>query len=199
MCTSNNNTVNKTIFLKSNRVVLRPLFESDVPLLTKWINDPEVTQYLSTYYPMTEVQERNWVHTIRNESDIVLALVVEDIHIGSIGIHRINWKDGTATTGTLIGEKEYWGKGYGTEAKMLLLHYAFHTLNLRKICSSVIAYNKRSYNYSKKCGYVEEGCLREHLYRQGRYWDEIQLAVFRVDWEPLWIPFAKEHGIVMRS
>jgi RimJ/RimL family protein N-acetyltransferase len=92
----------------------------------------------------------------------------------------------------MIGEKEYWGKGYGTEAKMLLLHYAFDTLNLRKICSSVISFNERSHKYSLKCGYKEEGRRKAQLFRDGKYWDEIQLAVFRKDWLLLWKKFQAE-------
>jgi RimJ/RimL family protein N-acetyltransferase len=79
----------------------------------------------------------------------------------------------------MIGEKEYWGKGYGTEAKMLLLDYAFNVLNLRKITSGVIAFNERSYNYSMRCGYKREGILKSHIYRDGKYWDVYQLAVFK--------------------
>jgi len=185
------------VFLQSKRVVLRPLLKEDVPLLIRWINDPEVSQYLSVYMPMMEADENEWFENLhkRKPYDIVLAIVVDRKAIGTMGIHGINMKDRVATTGALIGEKEYWGKGYGSEAKMLLLNYAFNTLNLRKVCSAVFAFNERSYKYSLKCGYKEEGRRREQFYRHGKYWDEILLAVFRDDWLPLWEKFAKEHGI----
>lgn len=181
----------EVIFLKSKRVVLRPIERADVPKFLVWINDPEVTQYIATLFPKMEADENEWFEGLhkRQPDDIVLGIVVDGKLIGNMGIHHINWINGTATTGAIIGDKEYWGKGYGSEAKMLLLHYLFHTLNLRKISSSVIAYNDRSYAYSMKCGYKEEGRRKAQLYRKGQYWDEILLAVFRKDWEPAWERF----------
>ena len=108
-----------------------------------------------------------------------------------MGIHHINWVNGTATTGAIIGEVENRGKGYGTDAKMTLLNYMFNTLNLRKICSEVIEYNTRSYNYSLGCGYREEGRKIKHIFRNGQYWDLIQLAVFKEDWLPIWAKYCE--------
>ncbi len=185
------------VFLESTRVVLRPLLKEDVPLCLRWINDPEVRQYLIVYQPVMEADENEWFESLHKQkaTNIVLAMVVGGQVIGTMGLHHISMKDGVATTGALIGEKEYWDKGYGSEAKMLLLHYAFHTLNLRKVCSSVIAFNGRSHAYSLKCGYKEEGRRKEQIYRNGKYHDEILLAVFRQDWQLLWEKFAEEHHL----
>jgi RimJ/RimL family protein N-acetyltransferase len=114
-----------------------------------------------------------------------------DALIGAIGLHRIDRQNMTAATGTSIGNKEYWGKGYGTEAKMLLLEFAFNELNLRKIYSDVIGYNERSLKYAKKCGYVEEARLPEHYFRKGKYWDKVILAVYSKEWQELWKNFTK--------
>ena len=188
---------NEIVFLKGKRLVLRPLLEADLPKMLKWINDPEVNQYLSVYAPKMEKDEEDWIERVRKSqnqgSDFVFSIqLIEGECIGNMGIHSISWKDRTATTGALIGEKEYWGKGYGSEAKMLLLDYAFNTLNLRKISSTVIAFNKRSEAYSLKCGYKREGVRVKQHYRNGEYWDEILLALFKEDWLPLWEKFKKE-------
>ncbi len=190
--------MNEIIFLKSSRVVLRPVLKEDIPeYIIRWINDPEVTQYLKVHFPMMHTDENEWFDNLhkRKPHDVVLTIVVDEKPIGVIGLHKINFKDRIATTGTLIGEKDYWGKGYGTEAKMLLLGYAFNTLNLRKICSHVIAFNERSRRYSLSCGYEEEGRLTKHLFRKGKYWDMILLAVFKNKFLPLWKKFAKKHAI----
>lgn len=185
------------VFLKSKRVVLRPVMREDVPLLIKWINDPDVRKYLSAYMPMMEADEDEWFENLhkRKPGDIILTIVVDGKAIGTMGIHKIDTRNRTAETGALIGEKEYWGKGYGSEAKMLLLNYAFNTLNLRRIGSSLFEFNERSYKYSLKCGYKEEGRRRKRYFVDGKYWDEILLAVFREDWLPLWEKFAKENEI----
>jgi RimJ/RimL family protein N-acetyltransferase len=184
----------RVVFLKGPRVEMRPIMNDDIPLLTKWINDPEIRDFVQSYVPMSDADEASWVNSLsQNKSTtICFVIVVDGKLIGSMGLQEINFKDRVALTGALIGEKKYWGKGYGTEAKMLLLDYAFNTLNLRKICSNVIAYNKRSFNYSLTCGYHEEGRRKQQHYRKGRYWDEIQLAVFKRDWKPLWKKFLKQ-------
>jgi RimJ/RimL family protein N-acetyltransferase len=182
-------SIEKAVFLASARVILRPFSKDDAPRLHRWINDPEVRRFLTPHFPITLESEEEWVKSLskQNDKEVLLAIETpEGEHIGSMGLHRINWIDRTSTTGALIGNKEYWGKGLGTEAKMLLLHYAFNTLNLRKICSQALVFNERSISYSKKCGYKEEGVLKEHIFREGKYWDLVQLAVFRDDFMPLW-------------
>lgn len=180
-------------FSRGKKVILRPLLRADLPKLIRWINDPDIRQYVLAFWPAMEKNEEEWLDRLAgSKSDAVFIIAqLDGTAIGVIGLHKICWHDRTATTGSFIGEKQYWSKGYGSEAKMLLLHYAFHTLNLRKICSSVIAYNKRSYGCLRKCGYVDEGRKKQQHFKRGRYWDEIFLAVFRKDWEPLWRKFQK--------
>lgn len=177
-----------TVFLRGKKTILRPLEKKDVPLFTRWINDPDVSHYLNTCLPMTEREEEEWLENLakKKQTDIVLGLEVDGKLIGLMGIHGISWRDRCATTGAMIGEKEYWNKGHGTDAKMVLLNYAFNTLGLRRIASSVVAYNKRSLNYSLHCGYKIEGTRKKRFFRNGRYHDEIILAVFKKDWLPYW-------------
>ena len=172
------------VFLKGHRVILRPIMESDLPTIVRWINDPRVRQYIKTIFPVTEAGEREWLASLakKSDKDVVVAIEVDGKAIGNMGIHRINWKDRTATTGAIIGEVEYWGKGYGTDAKMVLLDYAFNTLNLRKLMSHVYAFNERSLAYSLRCGYKVEARLRKQRFVNGRYYDEIILGLFKKDW-----------------
>lgn len=185
---------NYPVFIKGKNISLRPLHEDDLPLLTKWINDADTTQYLTIHLPMSESDERAWLagHANRKDTDIVLGIVADNKLIGTMGIHQIHWRDRTATTGAYIGEPQYRGKGIGTEAKMLLLNYAFNTLNLHRINSGAIEFNARSIRYNEKCGYVVEGRRRQNFYRNGRYYDEVLLGVLKEDWLPLWEKFQKE-------
>lgn len=184
---------NQIVFLRAKKCFLRPLEKSDAPLLTRWINDREVTQFLERTMPMMQVAEEKWIEgLVGSKTDIALLIVTSTGKpIGVMGIHHINWIDGTATTGAFIGEKDYWGKGYGTDAKMVLLDYAFNVLNLRKICSRVYAFNGRSIAYSKHCGYVDDGVQRKHVFRNGEYHDVVQLALFKEDWPPYWKKYVK--------
>lgn len=173
-------------FLIGQRVVLRPPNETDIPLFIKWFNNPNVRRFITISFPVFFEDEKEWIEKIRKGKEENCVFVIEmksGKPIGTMGIHGINWIDRTATTGAVIGEKTYWGKGYGSEAKMLVLEYAFNTLNLRKITSRVIAFNKRSLAYSLKCGYKVEGRKKAQFFRHGRYWDEILMAIFAKDWK----------------
>lgn len=189
MNSEHNNESKPIIFLQGIRLYLRPLGEEgDAERCCRWINDPETRKFLKSNTPISLPAEQKWVDESTSRKDnIALAIVTLDgVHIGNIGVHKINMVSGTASTGTMIGEKEYLGKGYGTEAKMILLNYLFNTLNLRKICSTAYAFNKRSIAYSHKCGYKVEGIRRKHIFREGKYQDVVELAVFKEDWLPLW-------------
>lgn len=183
----------RAIFLAGKKINLRPFTKEDIPTLTRWINDPEVREFVSVALPQTEKQEEEWFNKLgQDDKNIVLGIETkEGVLIGSIGIHQINWRDRFCTTGALIGEKEYWGKGYGTDAKMVLLDYIFNTLNLHKVCSAVIAYNKRSLYYSLHCGYKIEGRRRKHIFKSGRYWTLIELGLFKEEWLPIWKRYKK--------
>lgn len=177
-------------------VALRPLNKADAPLLYKWINDPEVHQFLKVTMPISFEEEEAWPVSLagRKPGDVIFGIVLLETGklIGNMGLHRINYINGTAVTGSIIGEKQYWGQGLGTEAKMLVLEYAFNTLNLRKVCASVYDFNGRSKRCMEKCGYHQEGVRKQHIYRNGRYADEILMAVFREDFKKFWEIYNKK-------
>lgn len=180
------------VFLQGKKVILRPLEESDAETLVVYANNPENRIYLTRSLPLNLESEKNWVNSLYKNSkidtNVVLGVLEEKSKtlIGVIGIHNINWVDRTATTGTLIGTKEFQEKGFGTDAKMTLLDYAFNTLNIRKVCSAATAFNKRSINYSLKCGYKIEGRLKNQFYKNGRYYDDVLLAIYKKDFMRVW-------------
>lgn len=185
-----------TPFIVGLNVTLCVVSPEMAPLLTRWINDPEIRLCLSHFFPMMEEGERDWILSLKNnKGNAVFVIVVDGKPIGMMGLHSIDHIHGTAITGAFIGEREYQDRGYGTEAKMLLLNYAFNTLNLRKISSRVYAFNTRSIRYSEKCGYEHEATLKKQIFRKGKYWDEVLLAVFRTKWQKHWKKFVKENKI----
>ncbi|MDB5188218.1 MAG: GCN5-related N-acetyltransferase [Candidatus Kaiserbacteria bacterium] len=183
------------VFRQGKRVLLRPLERADIPTLRRWMNDPEITQFLMRAFPLMEKEEEEWIENKHmNQNDVALGIVTVENKklIGSIGLHGINWQHRTATTGTVLGEKECWGKGYGTEAKMLLLDFAFNTLDLYGVVSRVLSHNGRSLAYGKKCGYEEVGRLPQWIRRQnGERCDEVLLIVTQEKWGPLWQEYLK--------
>jgi RimJ/RimL family protein N-acetyltransferase len=178
--------------LKGKLVLLRPVQKSDITYFLKWFNDPEIMQYQGMYLPMTEMAEQKYIEelgTSRNSTDAVF--VIEAIEgekskpIGDIGLNRIHPKDHHATFGITIGDKQYWSKGYGTEATELVIKYGFEQLNLHRISSSVFSFNGRSIKMHLKIGFSEEGRRREVFFKNGDYCDEVMFGLLREDWKKL--------------
>ena len=174
--------------LKGKRIKLAPLDRKYIDLFLKWFNDPEITQYLTMYKPLTRDWEEEWFDALTHKEDAVyfsIHVIKEESEpiIGNCAIQNINSKDRTASCGITIGEKEYQNKGYGTEAIELLVYYGFNTLNLNRIELSVYDFNSRAFKTYRKVGFVEEGRKRQARYHNGNYQDEIIMAILREDWE----------------
>lgn len=182
------------VFLQGKRLRLRPNDITDVDRYTRWINDEEIRSFLGSVFPTTKLQEEDWLREKQKQTDCVQLAIETNkgTHIGGISIFRIHWIDRTAETGTMIGDKKYWNDGYGTEAKMLLLKYAFETLGLRKIHSRAYAYNERSINYSLKCGYQITGRQKDEKFKFGKYHDLVMLEVFYDDWVKAYAAWIKK-------
>lgn len=165
---------------EGEKVRLVPLdVERHLENAVRWMNDPDVTQNLLIGdFPMTRVAEREWFERNSKPEEHNVAFAIELLngeHIGFSGIHRINWKDSTATTGTVIGATEHWGKGLGTDAARVRTRYAFEALGLRYLMSSVLEGNERSLGMLKRAGYVECGRWPNRIWKRGRFVDEVLL------------------------
>jgi RimJ/RimL family protein N-acetyltransferase len=175
--------------LKGNSVVLRPFQRSDLPHFLKWFNDPEVTQYLTFYLPMTEMAEQKFIENMANFTASDVYFIIEAIKndankpIGSIGLNGVHPKDHSATFGIAIGEKDYWNKGYGAEACRLIINYGFTQLNLHRISSSAYSFNERSIRMHLSVGFKEEGRQREAAFKNGEYHDIVAFGLLREEWK----------------
>jgi RimJ/RimL family protein N-acetyltransferase len=178
--------------LKGKSVLLRPVRRSDISYFLKWFNDPEVIQYLEMYLPMTEMSEEKFIEelgTTRAKSVVLFVIeVIEGVStkpIGNCSLNEVDSKEHKAIFGMVIGEKDYWSKGYGTEATRLLIDYGFQQLNLHRISSAAFAFNGRSIGLHKKVGFREEGRLREAFFKNGQYHDLMLFGILREEWRGL--------------
>lgn len=149
-----------------------------------WMNDPEVTQWLLMGdFPLTRIAEQAWFEQVSartNDKEVVFAVeTLEGEHIGFTGIHQIDWRHGVATTGILIGRKDLWGKGYGTDAMRVRVHYAFEVLGLRMLMTQAFAENIASLKALRKAGYQEVGRIPRRYWKRGAYRDVVLLALER--------------------
>lgn len=164
-----------------------------IPVATKGLNDLEITRGMLLRPPVSIEAEYAWYDSMpERKADDIFAILLhgenggEYRYIGHTGLHGVTWPSGFAKSGSVIVDTECLGKGYGSEAKMLLLRHAFYTRGLRKVISEVKAFNGQSYGHLIRCGFRPIGIYRSHHFDNGTYVDEIILEVFRFDFDPIW-------------
>ncbi len=172
-------------FLVGERVYLRPLDIDDLERCLRWINDPTITSTLTIRFPISRAQEEDWLLSqYKDRSDMSLAIVIkdEDQHIGNCGLHSIDYVNRSAEFGIMLGERNQWGKGYALEAGRLILNYGFKQLAMHRIFLHVYSHNKRAQRVYEKTGFIHEGTMREAYFRDGRYYDDLIMAILESEW-----------------
>ena len=182
------------IWRTGQSLYLRPIEEGDLPHFQRWINDPANSYFLHVTQPMGLVAEQTWYQQVTsgNPDKITVAICLHDgTLIGNTGM-TIDPTSRSAVTGTLIGPAAYQGQGYGTDAKMLMLEYAFNWRDVRKVTSKVLANNQRSQRYATRCGYRLMARIEQEHFRHGAWIDELQFVVFAHEWYPLWEHYKRQ-------
>lgn len=170
--------------IEGERVRLAPPTPEMIPTYCRWFADPDVTRYLLLRNPPSHKMEEEWFdRTARSQNDVVWAIMAGNRHIGSSGIHQIDWQNRHAHSGTMIGEKEEWGKGYAGEAVRLRMRYAFEELGLEKLMTVVFAENEASRRALERAGYRQYGLARRDRYSGGRWHDVWMGELLREEWE----------------
>jgi RimJ/RimL family protein N-acetyltransferase len=172
------------LMLRTDKVVLAPLTEGDLPDLFRWINERNDVRHNAPYKPVSYSAHRRWFEAIQQRRDVVLLgirLAKTDVLIGTCQLHSIHPVHRSAELQIRIGEACERGQGYGTEAMRLLLDHAFGDLNLQRVGLQVFATNEAAVGAYKKSGFVQEGILRKAAYIDGRYVDVIVMSVLRED------------------
>jgi RimJ/RimL family protein N-acetyltransferase len=106
----------------------------------------------------------------------------DDRLIGFTGLDGDAFPNGDTFVGIGIGDPDFRGKGYGTDAMKVILRYAFQELNLRRVSLTTFEYNPRAIRSYEKAGFVHEGRLHKFLLRDGRRWDLIFMGILREEW-----------------
>lgn len=178
-------------FLIGTRVQLRPFEEEDAPTLADWINDPEVRQGVLARFPKSIKNEKEWLAAMSSGTglprDIVFGVELKKERrlIGSIGLHMIDWPNRRAMTGIFLYPAAARRKGHGTEAKNLMLDYAFGELGLYSIYALTTAGNEASIRALLKQGYKQSGVQRRATLLRGRRVDLLYFDLLLEEWEEM--------------
>jgi RimJ/RimL family protein N-acetyltransferase len=157
---------------------LSPMNEDDAVKFTEWLNDLNITSNLAFFHQNINIEkEKMLLNSISKEHHYSIIDNNSNDLIGSCGLQRIDHLNQTASIGIIIGNKNYWNKGYGTEALTLLIDYGFKALNLHNIFLSVFEFNERAIKCYEKVGFKEIGRRRKCLYRNLKRYDLIYMDI----------------------
>jgi RimJ/RimL family protein N-acetyltransferase len=173
-------------FLIGSKITLRGALREDMTVYRRWLDNPIVTEYLEMgWRPTSGAILDETFEALTNAADTSAFVMVEKTSgraVGTCGLYQIQWVARRAQFNILIGEPDAWNKGLGTEALELLLDYGFERLNLNSIFLGVNAENKGAVRSYEKAGFVHEGCRRQFIYRNGRYYDSLMMSVLQSEY-----------------
>jgi len=172
--------------LRGERVRLRAVEEGDLPLLVRWMNDPEVRYWLHhSDRPDATVETVRRRFGLADDGFPNLVWMIETDEgrlVGHVGLLAVDPHHLRAELAISIGEKECWSRGYGTDAITAVLRHGFEALDLRRIDLHTDADNARGIRCYEKCGFVREGVMRERRLRYGKSLDMVVMGALREEW-----------------
>lgn len=154
----------------------------------RWNRDTEYTRLLDID-PLRMWSQKKWKDLIEKDVEkdppdeyfFQVRTLSDECLIGFVGLFPI-WVHQNAWVGIGLGERDYWGKGYGTDALRLVLHFAFMELNLNRVSLDVFEYNLRAIHSYEKAGFCHEGRQRQLINRNGKRWDMLEMGILREEW-----------------
>ncbi len=157
---------------------LSPINIDDADKYAEWLADIEVSRFLQiTHQILTVPMEREILSKLSNDNILAIVDLKSDELIGSCGFVELDLLNKKAEYGIFIGNKGYWGKGYGKEATTLALDFGFNILNLNNIMLKVYSYNKGAIKCYEKCGFKLIGRRRSTRIINKTAYDEIYMDI----------------------
>jgi RimJ/RimL family protein N-acetyltransferase len=175
------------LFIRGERIGLGPIRADLLTTYQRWMNDLNNTRTLGVpSIPMTTGREQAWLDGALASSDPTFTIyTLDDMRpIGNTSLFDINSEFATCFFGILIGERDAWGHGYGTETTRLMLHYAFDVLGFRNVTLTVHADNIRGIRAYERAGFRRIGTRRNALVAGRLRLDEILMDAIPEDIEP---------------
>ncbi|WP_455675738.1 GNAT family N-acetyltransferase [Pradoshia sp.] len=172
--------------LESKRIYLRPLSELDAPIMLESTMDKEIRYMTGTNSNFSLKQIKTHIDNINNDSsryDFAICLKSSEEMIGELSILDIDEENKKAGFRISMGSISLTGKGYGTEAIKIVLNFVFEQLHLNRLQLEVFSHNLRGIRSYEKVGFVKEGVLRQSLYYNNAYSDEIIMAILKSDYK----------------
>ncbi|MBN2788922.1 MAG: GNAT family N-acetyltransferase [Candidatus Delongbacteria bacterium] len=164
--------------LVGEKCYLSPINIDDHEQYTEWLNDLEITSNLGASRGVIALNtEREYLEKLSREHNYAIIDKETDTLIGNCGFHKIDTISRNAEIGIFIGNKDFWDRGYGTDAMKQLMKYGFDHLNFRNIMLKVFSFNERAMASYRKCGFKEIGRRRNSILMYGKEYDDVMMDI----------------------
>lgn len=181
-------------FLEGERVYLRPVGLDDTELVFQMLFNSEARRLTGTQKAFTREEIAQYIQGKVSDSSSVLLLIAlreNDQVIGDVQIGGIDRNNRNAYIRIAIDSSTFQGKGFGSEALLLMLDYGFGILNLHRIELNVFAFNERAIHTYEKLGFQREGVQRQALYYNHEYHDSILMAMLADEYREKYVKSSK--------
>ncbi len=175
--------------IRGEWVYLRPLEPVDVEIVHRWYSDVRVQALMGDPPISLAGRHRRYEEAVkRDDADVfrfMICLLDDDRAIGRTDLFDLDRQNGSCAFGITIGEPELWGQGLGTDAVNALVDFAFGQLRMERIWLDTDALNTRAQAAYAKAGFTQEGRFRRAFFQDGRWSDDLRMALLREEWEAL--------------
>lgn len=175
--------------IKGKQIYLRAMEREDMPLYQNMMNDSHISQEVVGWGPLvSSFQQNSWYESAvndRHSQRFTIALCEDDMAVGTIILSDIDWQRRSAVHSIKLHRDCPKHKGIGTDALLTSMKYAFDEMNLHRLETTQIDYNKASLGLYEKCGWKREGVLRKAVYRNGSYHDVIMTSILEDEYREL--------------
>jgi len=153
-------------------VTFRDMQSSDKALLVQYLNNPNVTKYLSSRIPRPySYSDAEWWVTTGSKVGIVKAITYKNEFVGVIGVTPGEHENSrSAEIGYWLCES-CWGNGIATVTVETMTNNIFTNTDIIRLFAPIFSTNVASINVIKKCGYKLEGVNEKAIYKDGKYMD----------------------------
>lgn len=173
-------------FLEGERIFITPRLAEDFETHYRWDHTRELVYLDDEYFrprPYAKAKEQ-FETRINDRNNMMFSILLKNSeeHIGLIELYDVDDYERKCYWGILF-DREYWGKGYGTETAQLMLQYVFEDLGFRRLKAYTHSGNPRSMKFHDKLGFVKEGVLRKEYFFDGAYVDGIDYGMLEEDYK----------------
>lgn len=173
--------------IQGQRLRLWSIEKFDVAKNYHWGNDPELIFMTGmSPYPKSMADLERWYESVCVNQNLKMFAIktLEGEYIGNIEISEIDWRAGHGEIGLMLGEAQYRGQGYGSEAILMTVEFAFNEMRLHRLEARVLSHNGRARRTFERCGFVREGVAREAFFHSGQWMDVVTFGILASDSRP---------------